>query len=56
MKILLLIAGSRSGSDFFQSLLDSHSQILQFPGELRIDENFKKMLCYKEANLISKNL
>ena len=30
MKILLLVAGGRAGSDFFQSLLDNHSQILQF--------------------------
>ena len=40
MKILLLIAGSRSGSDFFHSLLDGHSQILQFPGYLNINKNF----------------
>ena len=35
MKILLLVAGGRAGSDFFQSLLDNHSQILQFPGLLK---------------------
>ena len=32
MKILLLVAGSRGGSEFFQSLLDGHSQILMAPG------------------------
>jgi len=32
MKTLLLVAGSRAGADFFQSLLDGHSQILQLPG------------------------
>ena len=32
MKILLLEAGGRGGSDFFQALLDGHSQILNFPG------------------------
>ena len=33
MKILLLVTGGRGGSDFFQALLDGHSQILQFPGK-----------------------
>ena len=32
MKIVLLVTGGRTGSDLFQSLLDTHSQILQFPG------------------------
>ena len=36
MKILLLAAGGRAGSDFFHSLLDGHSQILQFPGYLKV--------------------
>jgi len=35
MKTLLLVAGSRSGSDFFQSLLDGHPQVLQFPGTIK---------------------
>ena len=43
MKIVLLAAGGRAGSDFFHSLLDGHSQILQFPGYLRIDDNFKML-------------
>ena len=34
MKILLLVTGGRGGSDFFQGLLDGHSEILQFPGYL----------------------
>lgn len=38
MKFLLLAAGGRAGSDFFHSLLDGHSQILQFPGYLRVDK------------------
>ena len=52
MKILLLVAGSRSGSDFFQSLLDDHSQILQFPGKLLTDNNFNEMLNLKDLNKI----
>ena len=40
MQILLLVTGGRGGSDFFQGLFDNHSQILQFPGKLIIDENF----------------
>ena len=52
MKILLLVAGSRSGSDFFQSLLDGRSQILQFPGKLLTDNNFNEMLNLKDLNKI----
>ena len=52
MKILLLVAGSRSGSDFFQSFLDGHSQILQFPGSLLTDNNFNEMLNLKDLNKI----
>ena len=52
MKILLLVAGSRSGSDFFQSLLDGHSQILQFPGPFLTDNNFNEMLNLKDLNKI----
>lgn len=37
MKILLLVAGGRAGSDFFHGLLDNHSQILQFPGLLKVN-------------------
>ena len=32
LKKILLVATGRTGTDFFQSLLDSHPQILQFPG------------------------
>ena len=44
MKVVLLVAGGRAGSDFFHSLLDEHSQILQFPGALKIDENLTRRL------------
>ena len=48
MKLILLTAGGRAGSDFFHSLLDGHSQILQFPGYLRIDKNLKYILKTKD--------
>lgn len=54
MKILLLVAGGRGGSDFFHSLLDSHSQILQFPGKLIIDENFNEMINLENSSKIAK--
>lgn len=44
MKTILLVAGGRGGSDFFQGLLDGHSQILSFPLYLRIDQNFVSLL------------
>lgn len=54
MKILLLEAGGRGGSDFFQALLDGHTQILSFPGYLRIDKEFKDMLFLKNFKDIPK--
>mgnify|MGYP001450836228 CR=1 FL=1 len=54
MKILLLVAGGRGGSDFFQGLLDGHSQVLQFPGYLRINNDFQNMLNLSSADQISK--
>ena len=52
MKILLLVTGGRGGSDFFQGLLDSHSQILQFPG-LFMHENIFQILNLKNTYEIS---
>ena len=54
MKTLLLVAGGRGGSDFFQGLLDGHSQILHFPGSLRIDKDFQEMISLDAPDLISK--
>ena len=34
MKVIGLLSCGRSGADLFQSLLDSHEEILQFPGYL----------------------
>ena len=42
MKIIMLIAGGRTGVDFFQSLLDSHNQISQFPGSFYYDDFWNK--------------
>lgn len=53
MKIILLAAGGRAGSDFFHSLLDGHSQILQFPGYLRIDDNFKMLFKLNDSKEIA---
>ena len=43
MKIFITVASSRSGHEFFHSLLDGHSQILQFPGFLVVNKNFSKI-------------
>ena len=54
MKILLLVTGGRGGADFFQGLLDDHSQILQFPGDLhQSHENILKILSLKNPYEIS---
>ena len=54
MKIILLVAGGRTGNEFFHSLLDSHSEILQFPGILVTDNNFVKMIEHNEISQIPK--
>ena len=39
MKLVIILASmSRAGIDFFQSLLDKHTQISQLPGKFFIDE------------------
>ena len=52
MKVLLLVAGVRAGSDLFQSLLDEHSQILQFPGRLKITRDFLDLMNLKNYHEI----
>ncbi len=52
MKVLLLVAGGRAGSDLFHSLLDEHSQILQFPGMLEINRDFLDLINLKNYHEI----
>lgn len=44
MQLVLLVTGGRGGSDFFQGHLDDHKEIIQFPGILRIEPKFIKLL------------
>ena len=54
MKIVVaLSASTRGGIDFFQSLLDKHTQISQFPGELYIDELIAEFKYMKSVDEIS---
>lgn len=41
MKKIVLVTTGRTGSDFFQSLLDGHDQIISFPGVFYFDEFLK---------------
>ena len=43
MKIIGLISCGRSGADLFQSLLDNHNQILQFPGYILFNKKLLKI-------------
>jgi hypothetical protein len=45
LKKVLLVATGRTGSDFFQSLLDSHPQILQFTGGWDFHSWWKEARC-----------
>ena len=38
MDLAVLVSGGRTGSDFFQSLLDGHDEILTFPGIFYFDK------------------
>jgi len=55
MKILFLVGGSRAGIDLFQSLLDGHPQILQFPGIIHTNKNSLKKLSSKNGEELYKN-
>ena len=54
MKIIVLIAGGRTGSDFFQSLLDGHSEISQLPGVFYYDKFWLQIQNEKKIENISK--
>ena len=51
MKLIFLVAGGRGGSDYFQGLLDEHSQIMQFPGVLYLEKSFFNMFTLKDNNI-----
>ena len=53
MKTLLLVGGARAGVDLFQSLLDNHEQILQFPGVIYINDDLKKILSNKSKKKVA---
>lgn len=55
MKIILLAGGPRGGLDLFQSLLDGHEEILQFPGIIYVNDKLKKILSNKYKEKIAKN-
>ena len=44
MKIIILMGGPRAGVEFFQSLLDGHNQVLQFPGILYVNKDLLNIL------------
>ena len=50
LKIILLVATGRSGSDFFQSLLDGHPQIIQFTGIWYFHNWWEKAVCKNNMN------
>ena len=56
MKIVVLIAGGRAGSDFFQSLLDGHPEISQFPGIFAFDDFWEKIKKENKLENIAKIL
>ena len=47
MKVILLVGGPRGGLDLFQSLLDGHEEILQFPGIIFVNNKLKEILSNK---------
>ena len=47
MKVIVLAAGSRAGLELFQSLLDGHSQVLQLPGIIYVNDDLIRILSIK---------
>lgn len=43
IKFLIIVAGCRAGAELFQSLLDSHHQIIQFPGTIFFNKKIKNL-------------
>ena len=55
MKIILAVGGSRAGLEFFLSLLDGHTEILQFPGTIRGNKKLIHILSHNNSSDISSN-
>ena len=53
MKIVGLISCGRSGADLFQSLLDNHNQILQFPGYILFNKKLLKIFLHNNKKEIA---
>ncbi len=51
-----LITTGRTGSDFFQSLCDSHSQIITFNGILWLHNFWEDSMCVKSSNMLLPDL
>ena len=56
VKIHALITTGRTGSDFFQSLCDSHSQIITFNGILWLHNFWEDSMCVKSSNMLLPDL
>ena len=55
MKLLALISSGRSGSSLFLSLLDGHSQIMQFPGAFLFGDFYEQIKNEKNSNIIAQS-
>jgi hypothetical protein len=45
LKVVVILTTPRAGSDFFQSLLDGHPQVLQIPGQFQFYPFWENALC-----------
>ena len=54
MKLFVLITGGRTGSGFFHSILDGHSEISSLPGEFFFDDFIDKVKNEKNLEEIAK--
>lgn len=55
MKTLFLVGGSRAGIDLFQSLLDGHPQIMQFPGIIHTTDKLITILSHDDSRNLAQN-
>ena len=52
LPLTLLVTTGRTGSDFFQSLVDGHPQVLSIPGNWNYVEFWNKAICKNDVHLL----
>ena len=52
LSVCTILTTGRTGSDFFQSLLDSHKQVLTFNGHFQFHLFWRTSICVASGNFL----